>query len=79
MQTLIANRWTEVWDVSGKFRGRIEGIKGDDNPRGRPTGLTNLDTWELPETEQPNKDHTQDAPMPREHMKQRTDCHVVLQ
>ena len=59
MQILIAKHWTEVRDPYGRVRGRIEGAEGDGNPIGRPTVSTNLDPWELPETEPPTKEHTQ--------------------
>ena len=36
-----------------------EGTEGDGNPTGRTTVSTNLDPWELPETEPPTKEHTQ--------------------
>ena len=35
----------------------IEGTEGDCNPIGRVTLSTNLDPWELPETEPPTKEH----------------------
>ena len=51
MQILTASHWTEDWDPYGRIRERIEGTEGDGNPIGRPTVSTNLDSWELPETE----------------------------
>lgn len=62
MQILTANHWTEVRDPYGRVRGRIEGAEGDGNPIGRPTVSTNLDPWELPETEPPTKEHTWAGP-----------------
>jgi len=43
----------EVRDPYGRVRGRIEGPQGDGNPTGRSIASTNLDSWELPETEPP--------------------------
>ena len=37
-------------DIYGRVRGRSEGTEGDDNPTGKPTVLTNVDTSELLET-----------------------------
>jgi hypothetical protein len=57
------------------MRGRTEGTEGteeDDDPTGRPTVSTNLDTWKLPETEPPTKEHSQAGPWPLMHMRQRT-------
>ena len=58
MQILTPGYWTEVRNSYGKFRGKNEGTEGDSNPIGRPTVSTNLDPWELPETEPPTKEHT---------------------
>jgi hypothetical protein len=58
MQILTAKHCTEVEDPYGKVSGRIEGAKGDHNPIGRTKVSTNLDPWELPETELPTKEHT---------------------
>jgi hypothetical protein len=44
--------WTEIRDHYGRVRGKIDGPQRDRTyPRGRPTVSTNLDPWELPETE----------------------------
>ena len=59
MQILTANHCTEIEEPYGRVRGRLEGAERDDNPIGRPTVSTNLDPWELPETEPPTKEHTQ--------------------
>jgi hypothetical protein len=40
---------------------RLEGTKGDGNPRGRPTVSIDLDPLELPETEPPTKEMFWDA------------------
>jgi hypothetical protein len=37
-------------------------------PVGRPTVSTNLDPWEIPETETPAKQHSWTGPRPRAHM-----------
>jgi hypothetical protein len=36
MQTLIVKHWTEVRDLYGRVRGRIEGSEGVATPLGRP-------------------------------------------
>ena len=59
MQILTTKHWTEVGNPNGRVRGRIEGAEGDGNPIGRPTVSTNLDLWELSETEPPTKEHIQ--------------------
>jgi hypothetical protein len=38
--------------------GRAEDPERDKNSMGRPTESTNLDPWELSETEPPTKEHT---------------------
>jgi hypothetical protein len=58
MQILTGKPWTKVRDHCGRVRGRIEGAEGDGNPIGSTTVSTNLDPWELPETESPTKKHT---------------------
>jgi hypothetical protein len=58
MQISTNRHWTEFGDPYERVRGRIEGPQGDDNPKGRPAMSTNLNPWELPETEPPIKDHT---------------------
>jgi hypothetical protein len=52
MQILTAKHWIKV-------RRRIEGAERDGNPVGKPTVSTNLDPWELPETDPPTKELTQ--------------------
>ena len=59
MQIFTAKLWVEVGESYGRGRRGIEGTEGDGNPIGRPTVSTNLDPWELPETEPPTKEHTQ--------------------
>ena len=48
----------------GRVRGWIGGPEGDRNPTGGQTESTNLDLWELSETETPTKEHTQTGPRP---------------
>jgi hypothetical protein len=45
-------------DPYGRVRGRDEGAEGDGNHTGRTAMPTNLDSWELPETMPPTKEHT---------------------
>jgi hypothetical protein len=58
----------EVRDPYGRVRGRIEDPEGDSNPTRRPTVSTNLDLWELPETEPPTKKNTEAGLRPWTHM-----------
>jgi hypothetical protein len=53
-------------------RGRIKGTGGNSIPLRRRTVSTNLDSWELPETEPPTKEYTLACPRPQAHMEQRT-------
>jgi hypothetical protein len=41
MQIFTANHRTELWDPSGRVRGKTEGTKVDCNPMERTTILTN--------------------------------------
>ena len=59
MQILTANHCTEVGDPYGRVKGKTEGAKGEGNLIERPTVLTNLDPWELPETKATTKEHSQ--------------------
>ena len=43
--------WMEVTNPYIRVRGMTEGSEGLGNPTGRPTLSTNLDPWELSETE----------------------------
>jgi len=54
--------WMEVRDSYGRVRLRIEGTEEDGKPTGRPT---NLDPWELQETEPRTKEHARVGPKPR--------------
>jgi hypothetical protein len=47
-----------TWHSYGRVWKRIEGPEGDRNSTGKPTESTNLDTWELSETEPQTKEHT---------------------
>jgi hypothetical protein len=59
MQILTVKHWLEIRDPYGRVRGSIEGTEGHDNHVGRPTVSSNLDLWQLPETEPPTKEHTE--------------------
>jgi hypothetical protein len=72
MQILTFRLWTEVWDPYVRVRGRTEGAEGAGNPIRRPTVSTNLDSWELPETKPPTKEHTRAGLKSLAHMSQRT-------
>jgi hypothetical protein len=50
------------WGPYGKVRERIESVQGDGNSTGRPKVLTNLNPWEIPETEPAIKEHTRAGP-----------------
>lgn len=58
METFIAKHWTEVGDSFGRIGGRFKGPEGDRNSTRRPIETTNLDPWQLSETESPTKEHT---------------------
>jgi hypothetical protein len=47
----------KTWDLYGRVRKRIKGAERDGNPTGKITISSNLDSWELPETKPPNKEH----------------------
>jgi hypothetical protein len=59
MQIPTTKSGTEVRNPYGKIRARSEGTERDSNFTGRPTMLTNLEPWKVPETEPPTKEHTQ--------------------
>ena len=48
--------------------GRTEEPEEDMDSTRRPTELTNLNPWGLPETEPPTKEHTWAGPRPPTHM-----------
>jgi len=52
----------------GELRGKIEGPERDGNPTGRPKESTNLDPWEVSESEPPTKEHTGARMRPLAHM-----------
>jgi hypothetical protein len=58
MQTPTAKHWMEVEDSHGRTGGQIEGTEWGGNFTGRPTVSTNLDPWELSETEPSTKECT---------------------
>jgi hypothetical protein len=62
------------WDQNpyGRVRGNSEGTEADGCTIERPTELTNLEPWELPETKLSTKDPTQAGPRPLAHIDQRT-------
>jgi hypothetical protein len=64
MQIVRTKHWTKVRDPYGRVRAKIEGAEGDGNLIRRPTVSTNLDPWELPETEPPIKEHTWSSLIP---------------
>jgi hypothetical protein len=56
MQRYTAKYWMDVRVSYGRVE--VSAWKlGDRNPIGRPTVLTNLEPWELSETEPPTKEH----------------------
>ena len=61
MQILTLNHWTEVGTPMGELG---EGLKEQKETTGRATVSTNLDTWELPETNPLGKGHTWAGPFP---------------
>ena len=52
-------RQAELEESCGREGKRIEGTREVKDTTGKPTESTNLDPWELPETEPPTKEHTQ--------------------
>jgi hypothetical protein len=55
----IPNHWTEVRNPYGEIRGRIAGAEGYSDFIGRLVVSTNMDPWELQESEPPTREHTQ--------------------
>jgi hypothetical protein len=55
---LTPNHWTEVMDPCDWIRDRLEEAKEEGNPIGRPAISTNMDPWDLSDTEPPNMKHT---------------------
>jgi hypothetical protein len=51
MQIPIAKHWMEVRYFYESVEGRVKRHEGDENPLGRATESTNLDPWQLLETE----------------------------
>jgi len=58
----------EVWDFYAGVWGRIESPVRNRNSTGKLTEATNLNPWELSETELPTKDHTRVGLRPMMHM-----------
>ena len=58
MHIYTGKYWLEVKDSYGIFMGRINATEGYGNPIGRITVSTDLDPWEIPETESLTKVHT---------------------
>jgi len=54
----------ELRDTCERFGGRIEGPEGERNCIRRRTESTNLNPWEVSETEPPTKEHTWAGPRP---------------
>jgi hypothetical protein len=54
----------ELGHSYGRIRGRISGPKGDRNSTGRPTESTNLDLWQISQSESPAEEHTWAGPRP---------------
>jgi hypothetical protein len=55
-------------DTFGSVGGRIKGPEVDDNFTGRTKEPTNLDPWELSESESPTKEQTWTEMKPLAHM-----------
>lgn len=72
MQIFTLNQWIKARDPSGWTRERLEEVEEEDNPIGRPTVSTNLDFWELSDTDPPTRQHTLDGPRSLTHTQQRT-------
>jgi hypothetical protein len=58
MQIFTHNHWTEVRHSYGWIRERLEDAKEEDDPIGRPAVSTNLEPWDLSDTEPPTRQHT---------------------
>ena len=71
MQILTANHWTEVGDPYGGIKGKTEGIEREGYLIGRPPVSTNLDSWELPETEPQTRQRTRAGSRSLTHIQQR--------
>jgi hypothetical protein len=48
----------------GRVGGRVKELEGYRDSTGKPTGSTNIDPWEVPETEPPTKECTRAGPSP---------------
>lgn len=58
MQIFTAKHWKEVGKPYGRVGRNVEGIERDCNLTGIPILMMNLESWELPESEPPAKEHT---------------------
>jgi hypothetical protein len=67
MQIRIGNHWTEVFDPYGIVWERFKELKGL-QPQRKANIATNLDPWELTETNLQTKEHTPAGPKTLEHM-----------
>jgi hypothetical protein len=54
----------ELWESYGRVGRKTEGPEEDMDSTETPTESTNLDHWELPETESPTKEYVQAGPTP---------------
>jgi hypothetical protein len=57
MQIFTPNQWTEVGDPCVWIREKLEGAEEGD-PIRKPAVSTNLDPWDLSDTEPPTRQHT---------------------
>jgi hypothetical protein len=58
MQIFTPNQWTEAGDPCGCVREKLEEAEEESDPIGRPAVSTNLDPWDLSDTELPTRQHT---------------------
>ena len=55
MQILAPNQWTEAKEPCGGILEKLEEVEEKGDPIGRLAVLTNVDPWDLSETETPNQ------------------------
>jgi hypothetical protein len=67
MQILTAKQQTEVGNPYGRIEGIIEGTEGGGNPIERPIVSTNLNLWELPDTEPLTREYIRAGLRPQTH------------
>jgi hypothetical protein len=58
MQIFAPNQRTEAGDSCAWIREKLEEAEEEDSPMGRPAVSTNLDLWDLRDTETPTRQHT---------------------